>query len=178
MPRAMALVLLPVALLLGACGGGGGGGGTWQSFDASEGGFRVTMPGKPVKGRDVLTTAAGPLEGVNYVYTTPDQRVAYGIDYVDYPPDVVRRNDPERILEAARDGLVGKLRGRVRDERRVSLEGQPGRAVELALADGRFVRARLYLVGPRQYQVVVVTPDERTAAKDAQRFLDSFRLLR
>ena len=177
MTRAMALVLLPVALLLGACGGGGGGG-NWQTFDASEGGFRATMPGKPTKGRDVLTTAAGPLDSVNYVYTTPDQRVAYGIDYVDYPADVVRRNDPERILEAARDGLVGKLRGRVRDERRVSLEGQPGRAVELALTDGRFVRARLSLVGQRQYQLVVVTPDERTAAKEAQRFLESFRLLR
>ena len=177
MTRATVLVLLGAALLLGACGGGGGGG-DWQTFDASEGGFRVAMPGKPTKGRDVLTTAAGPLEGVNYVYTTPDQRGAYGIDYVDYPAEVVRRNDPERILEAARDGLVGKLRGRVRDERRVSLEGQPGRAVELALADGRVVRAQLYLVGQRQYQLVVVTPDERTAAKEAQRFLESFRLLR
>jgi hypothetical protein len=177
MTRATVLVLLGAALLLAACGGGGGGG-TWQTFDASEGGFRVSMPGKPTKGRDVLTTAAGPLEGVNYVYTTPDQRVAYGIDYVDYPAEVVRRNDPERILEAARDGLVGKLRGRVRDERRVSLEGRPGRAVDLALADGRFVRARLSLVGQRQYQLVVVTPDERTAANDAERFLESFRLLR
>lgn len=176
MTRAIFLVLLGTALLLGACGGGGGG--SWQTFDASEGGFRVTMPGKPTKGHDVLTTAAGPLDSVNYVYTTPDQRVAYGIDYVDYPPDVVRRNDPDRILEAARDGLVGKLRGRVRDERRIDLEGQPGRAVELALGDGRFVRARLYLVGQRQYQLVVVTPDERTGATDAQRFLDSFRLLR
>ena len=177
MTRATVLVLLGAALLLGACAGGGGGG-DWQTFDASEGGFRVSMPGKPTKGRDVLTTAAGPLEGVNYVYTTPDQRGAYGIDYVDYPAEVVRRNDPERILEAARDGLVGKLRGRVRDERRVGLEGQAGRAVELALGDGRFVRAQLYLVGQRQYQLVVVTPDERTAANDAERFLASFRLLR
>ena len=42
----------------------------------------------------------------------------------------------------------------------------------------RPTRARLSLVGQRQYQLVVVTPDERTGAKDAQRFLDSFRLLR
>ena len=74
----------------------------------------MSMPGKPTKGRDVLTTAAGPLEGVNYVYTTPDQRGAYGIDYVDYHAEVVRSNNPERILEAARDVQLAYMRCRLR----------------------------------------------------------------
>ncbi len=176
MTRRAALLLLLGGLLLAGCGGESGG--NWETFDASEGGFRVTLPGRPVRGQEVLTTPAGPLESITYTYATPDGQVSYGINYADYPAAVARSTDPERIIESARDALVGKLRGRVRDERRITLDGAPGREVDIELADGRYVRARIYLAGQRQYQVVAVTPSARDHANDAKWFLESFKLLR
>ena len=58
----------------------------------------------------------------------------------------------------------------------VAVDGFPGREMDVAPAGGQFVRARIFLVGQRQFQVAAVTPDERTGAADATRFLDSFRL--
>ena len=176
MTRRAVLLLLLGGLLLAGCGGGSGG--NWETFDAREGGFRITAPGRLVKGQEVLTTPAGPLDSTTYTYATQDQRVSYGINFADYPAAVARGTDPERIIESAREALVGKLRGRVRDERRISLDGAPGREVDIELADGRYVRARIFLAGQRQYQAVSVTPNARGHANDAKRFLDSFKLLR
>lgn len=168
------VLLLGSFALLGGCGGAGGG--QWQQFGASEGGFTVSMPGQPVKRQEALTTAVGPLQSWSYS-VAPAQGVAYGVDYADYPSAVVQRYPPDAVLNSARDALVAKVNGRLRDERAISLGGYPGRELQLDVATGGFVRARLYLVGQRQYQVVAVIPNDKAGSQDASRFLNSFKLL-
>lgn len=169
----LVVLLLGSLTLLGGCGGSGA---QWQQFGASEGGFTVSMPGQPVKRQETLSTAVGPLHSSSYT-VAPAQGVAYGVDYADYPVAVVQRYAPEAILDSARDALVAKVNGRVRSEQRISLSNSPGRELQLDVATGGFVRARIYLVGQRQYQVVAVTPDNKTASQDATTFLNSFKLL-
>ena len=172
--RKMLVLLLGGLLLLAGCGGSGGG--DWQTFEASDGGFVVSMPGKPVKNQESLATAVGPLESYSYIYAPSRGKTSFGVDYADYPREVVARNDPERVIDSARDALVTKVRGRLLRQGGIAVDGNPGRELDVALTDGQFVRARIFLVGQRQFQVVAVTPDERTGAADATRFLDSFRL--
>ena len=167
------LVLLVLGLLLGACGGD-----SWKERRSNEAGFAVSTPGEMTRRSEVLTTAAGPLQSVSYVYAARDGKTSYGVDYADYPANVVRSNGPERVLDAAADALVTKVRGRQLTRGGLAIERNPGREMTVAVPGSGFVRARIFLVGQRQYQVVAVTPDERTGVKDAERFLNSFKLVR
>ncbi len=171
--RWSALLLGMVLLLtLSACGGGG-----WKEHRSNEGGFAVSTPGEMTRRTDVLTTPVGPLPSVGYIYSSSDRRTSYGVDYADYPANVARGIDPERLLDAVADELVRKVQGRQLQRGGLAIERNPGREMTVA-APGGFVRARIFLVGQRQYQVVAVTPDERTGAKDAEKFLNSFKLVR
>lgn len=85
--------------------------------------------------------------------------------------------DREMLLDAARDGAVGNIQGRLVSERALSLGGHPGRELQVLSSDGRLaLRMRIYLVNSRQYQVVAVAPKELRSTEDRDRFLDSFRL--
>ena len=76
------------------------------------------------------------------------------------------------------------MRGRLRifpaakltSEEKVSLDGNPGRSFSAdAGANGR-LKARIYLVKNRLYQVFVGGSQDKVSDADAQKFLDSFKL--
>lgn len=164
------LGLLALALLLGGCQGS-----TWDEFTSSEGAFSILLPGVPTEQTKTVNTAVGPIDAHFFLLERKD--VAYMVGYSDYPDTVVQKNNPDAILEAARNGAVANVQGKLLSELMVSLNGYPGRELKIEPAGGKgTIKAKIFMVGNRLYQVMVVTPREKAFSKNVRKCLDSFKL--
>lgn len=172
MTRRVIILLLGILLVLGGCDSS-----PWKDFHSKAGGFSVSMPGTPVEKRQAYHTQAGPIEAHFFTVETDRGSLVYMVVYGDYPEALMAANDKEMLLDAARDGAVGNIRGTLLGDRSISMEGHPGRELQVLSSDGRLaLKMRIFLVNNRQYQVVAVTPREARSPEDRDRFLDSFRL--
>lgn len=170
---ALALSLAAFALTLAGCESTP----VWKDVLSKEGGFSVSMPGTPAEKRQAFQTAAGPVEAHFFTVEADGGGTVYMVVYGDYPEALTATSDREMLLDAARDGAVGNIRGTLLGERRISMGSHPGRELQVLSSDGRLaLQMRIYIVNNRQYQVVAVTPKETRSTADRDRFLDSFRL--
>ena len=106
----------------------------------------------------------------------------YFVSYWDYPPGLVHPDRLEEMLDASRDGSVAKVSGRLIREGKLTLMGNPGR--ELVIETGgqtgpemRRLQGRLFIVGNRMYQIMVVTPKDQKSRPEPEAFLQSLKLL-
>jgi hypothetical protein len=162
------------ALLVLACVSGTGRAEGLAEFTSEAGGFKVLMPGKPSVTE--MPTPAGTMHMVQ-VRTKAGEYLA---SWIDLPFDAADKAEKaEGCLDRVRDGMVDRVKGKLVRDKKFTLEDKhPGRDVEAETtqpAKGR-MRARLFLVGSRLYQVIVAGSKEWTESKEADRVLDSFRL--
>lgn len=171
--KRLLILALVAALVATGCQQAG-----WTTFSSREGGFSVLLPSPPTEQRQTVNTVAGPIEAYFFVVDRQKQdRFVYTVAYSDYPDAVVEKRDPGAILDGARDGAVKNVRGRLLSELSLSLGGHPGREINIAVEGTHTIRARLYLVNNRLYQVSVLAPSEKLGSKNVGQFLDSFTLL-
>ena len=149
-----------------------------QDFTSKEGKFSVAFPGKPKEATKDADSAAGKLSFTRFTYEDGDTGLL--VIYCDYPPKLRKEKGAEKILDDARDGCVEKAKGKLTDEKKrtIGKDKEPGRELLIQLPDeGKpYFRSRMYLVGDRLYQVIVVGPEKYATGKDADAFLDSFKL--
>jgi hypothetical protein len=105
----------------------------------------------------------------------------YGIGVADLPiPDGETAAQIQDRLDGARDGAVRNINGTLTSSSSITLGKQkyPGREFHATITKPKVgqVRARVYLVGKRVYQVIVMGTNEYATSKEATAFLDSFRL--
>jgi hypothetical protein len=143
---------------------------TFKEFVSPEGKFRVILPGTPMQKRQQF----GPVSLT--MYTLENRDGAYMAGFCDVP---IGANESEamtqRRLDGAREGAVRNVNGALIREARIRLHGRdPGREIEANLPHNRgILRARVYIVGRRMYQVMVVGTPAWAHSADANRFLDS-----
>ncbi len=106
----------------------------------------------------------------------------YFVSYCDYPQGLIQPDKIEKMLEASRDGSVANVGGRLIREGKITLMGNPGleEVIETGGQAGpetRWLKGRLYIVGNRLYQIMVVTPKDQKSRPEAEAFLQSFKLL-
>jgi hypothetical protein len=143
-------------------------------FASQAGRFKVLLPGKP----DVqeLPTPAGTMHLVQ-VRTKAGEFLA---SWIDLPANLV--DSPEKIetsLNKARDGILERLKGKQVHDKKITLDDKhSGRdfGAEISSPDKGRLRARMFLVEGRLYQVIVVGTSDWTGSKVADRVLESFRL--
>ncbi len=99
--------------------------------------------------------------------------VVHMVTYGDYPKSVVQNANTDQMLDNVRDGMRRGAKGQLREEKKITLDGHPGREFTMSVADGNY-RARIYLVNECLYQVIYIGPDAKSAKTD--RFFDSFAL--
>jgi hypothetical protein len=106
----------------------------------------------------------------------------YFVSYWDYPPGLVHPDRLEEMLDASRDGSVAKVSGKLIREGKLTLMGNPGR--ELVIETGsqtgpeiRRLQGRLFIVGNRMYQIMVVAPKDQKSRPEPGAFLQSLKLL-
>ncbi|MBA4187378.1 MAG: hypothetical protein C0467_05090 [Planctomycetaceae bacterium] len=155
-----------------------------EEFISKEGKFKVKFPGKPeVKQQDVKEQAGGKVVQVKLLmYTKTYANESYMIAVAELPIAV----DPTAIetrllLEASRDGAIARSKSTLESSKSVLLQGRYQGMELLAKGPtdgppGSALRGRVYLVGKRQYQTLVVGTAAATQDARANEFLDSFQV--
>jgi hypothetical protein len=90
------------------------------------------------------------------------------------PPDTHKL-----IFNSTRDNLAKSLNGKLVGEKELKLEGAAGGReflVETALLG--IYRTRIYIVGDRLYQQILMAPKDVATGKEGDTFFDSFKLIK
>jgi hypothetical protein len=147
----------------------------FQPFTSKDGGFTVSLPGKPEQSTSTTTTELGDVELHQFLARRPNDKETYVLIYCDLPAEMVKDADPEKLLDRSRDGGVASIHGKVAKEDKVKLDGNPGRGLEVDALGGTRLW-RLYLVGGRLYQLLATSDGGRPSADRANTFFSSFEL--
>jgi serine/threonine protein kinase len=151
---------------------------TWETFSPAGQGFSVRLPGQPRTVTRKQQTKRGEVEQTEHTLSaTPFH---YSVTYADFPGKLIQKDEVDEALDMARDGAVKAVEGaRLREYKRVELDGHPGRELVIEIKDGEksaTIRGRFYLVKQRLYQVLVAGNTADMKRAEVAYYLDSFRL--
>jgi hypothetical protein len=113
-----------------------------------------------------------------HIFTATKGNKAYVVSYVDFPEQL--QVDPEQRLDASSQGAAANLNGKLVVQSKISLGGNPGREIVVdANRNGRdaTLKARIYVVHNRLYQVMVVAPKGEVSNDEIMKYLESFKLI-
>lgn len=145
----------------------------WRSFESKDRRFSVQFPGRPLRTEQKTRTDLGYIVSVRFTVNY-SEHVTYDLMFNDFPKGKMASADPEKLLDAARDGLLFKTGGRIRAEKRILHSVARARDLEIVGRNGTHYEVRLFLTRDRLYQLLVTS--QHDAASDARRFFESFRL--
>jgi hypothetical protein len=137
-------------------------------------GFNVSIPGEPQPQRGEVAIPGGKVQTAAWTTNDPNG-VLYSISTADYPEKVVAANPAAAFLNEGKNGLVNQLKGTIKAEEDITLQGYPGKAFTVS-SDAGEVRARNFLVGPRLYTLLVLY-NPSIGAPLAEQFLTSLELV-
>lgn len=174
MKRALMVVcgVAVLGLLLAGCGDKKEETGGWTKVTSKDGGFSVLMPKQPTKSSQEVNTKAGPTTLHMYMVEYPS--MAYAVMYNSVPGTIA---DPEESLDRARDGAVKSFGGVLVTDRKITLEGNPGREVRVKGGKDMMITFRHYVVGNKLYQLMVSYPEGYDASDQVKKFMNSFELI-
>jgi hypothetical protein len=138
--------------------------GEWKTFTWKEGKCSVGLPGTPTVKKDSAQLVQGEALYVMLSYLTPGMAKA----------DEATLN---KVFDTARDGLVKTLKGKLVGDRPLKVGKHLGREVRIEAEMPKSYRTRLYQVGDRYYQLILMGPKEATSSKSAEKFFASFKPL-
>ena len=148
---------------------------TWKGIISKDGGFRVAMPAAPTEKKQLVKTATGQLQVMLLIAEGRNESL-FVVGYADFPEAELKKGAIEKRLDQARDRAVENARGKLRSEKAIDLAGTPGREIAIEKDGVLVARLRIYLVGRRLYQVMVLGSGPVLGSKDVGIFLGSFRL--
>jgi hypothetical protein len=145
-----------------------------KDYTSKAGKFSAAFPGKP---KEQEVTAAG---ATGQSVTLEAKGGAYTVTYVDLPDaaaDALKTPEAiELVLGATRDAAVTQMKGKVIDDDKIKLDGNVGRDFKVELPEKKMMRNRMFIVGKRLYQVMVVGSKEFVEADASEKFLKTFKL--
>lgn len=150
-------------------------------FSSKEGRFSIKLPpGFPALElkEETAATAVGNIEVHNYNSGTSQGFCI--VSYSDYPPVSFQGRTAQKILEDARDGALGSVKGTLEKQANITVQGHPA-LVFYGAGDSSgktfYVMFEYVLVQPRVYQVGYLTDDRAGLEKpEVQAYFKSFRL--
>lgn len=167
---ATVLVLISATLAYGIQG-------EWIKFTSPEGRFSVLLPHEP---KFELITDPEIKEVANYRYTELETGYGFICEYFDVTST---GTDLDVFLDATRDGIIRGAGATKVGEEKISLDGYPGRELELAITvpnrSEMSGRTRIYIVGKRLYSLTylhVKDLDSKVNSENAAKFFSSFKL--
>lgn len=171
MTRFAAFVLFLLAALLPAPLAAQAG---WITHAPADGGYSVLMPAVP--DREVNQFTEGDLApGRTMIDTIVVDRELFMAGWAEYNP--AGRLDLQEELLANRDNTVNGIEGAVLvSSVPIGLNGWPGIDFTAVIDTRLVLRARVFVIGRRPYQVMAMVAPERAASSEVQAFLDSFRV--
>ena len=131
---------------------------------------------QPTEKTNKVMTDVGELDLHAFIVDQQDRAMV--VMYSDYPPGSVGGNT-DKVLNGCIEGNVKALKGKLLTEEKITLgkAKHAGREIRIEMPDKKSIyRARIYLVGDRLYQVVVLGPDDFAKGKAVEDFLKSFAI--
>jgi hypothetical protein len=144
----------------------------WQSLTSRECGFTVSFPGKPHSEFKSLKVDNGVMEYRSYEY---DANKNYVLGVTCNPITGEGSQNPDALIDSARDAAIEKLHATKGREMRLKVQGHIARLVELS-GDGFWGYGELVVANGNYYQVLAVVQSKAYRGR-AKQFLKSFRLL-
>jgi hypothetical protein len=140
-------------------------------FASKEGGFSVKLPEEPKTSSQDVDTDVGKVTMYAFTVETNSGNTAYMVLYSDFPTIP----DPANAIDRAINGQVTNFKGTIVTDKKVTLNGWPGRTVRIESADV-IVLSSVYLAGNRLYQVMFLTGKGDTIPADALEFQSTFEI--
>ena len=149
---------------------------SWETYTSNEGAFSVALPATPEETSEAVPSPAGDIIFHNTKLNQP--MVLYEVSFADYPDTLFSIQSAEDIME----GLLYTytVNGQVKPLKysAIAMNGYSGREVEIFSPDGQlYIKARVYFVDERLYELTVITRKEHSRSVDIDQFLDSFQLI-
>ncbi|MFO0957525.1 MAG: hypothetical protein U0800_08675 [Isosphaeraceae bacterium] len=149
-------------------------------FADEAGGFRVAFPGEPKSQETKVPGPAGSGELDVHSFVYEERGRAYLVSYNDYP--AIDADKVGEFLDEVMTGSVQKFKGKLGSKRDIKLGTSPGKDYQYTIpgpkGDTIAGRSRIYLVGNRLYQLVLIGDEAFVKSKDANSYLDSFEITR
>jgi hypothetical protein len=144
----------------------------WRAYVSHDGRFSITFPGTVWERDQKANGEGGSLAQKIAEVEDRNERAYYAVAYAEYSKELAAAA-PDKILDAERDRAIANVRGRLLSETKLVQVGAQAREVVIETATAGFVALlRIYLVGQRRYQVLIVLP----AGQEPERqFFESFR---
>ena len=144
------------------------------------GGFEIMTP---ITLKEETQNAPSPIGNITvHMYSGERDNSAYVVGYSDYPEALIKMSPADTLLDGARDGAIKSFHGKITEEKKITLDGNPGREFNV---DARLkekidanMKARIYLVKNRLYQVLVVGEKGKLSTADMDSFVESFKLVK
>ncbi len=149
---------------------------TWVTITAPDKRFSVEMPASPKKEVVDAPSAFGPTKVVILAVDTIDYSLLAG--YTDYPVKSISRARAESLLTQATEAVRKRPRVTQVVERKITIDGYPGRDLEISFGPEVNCRQRQLMVGARSYLLTVTCPANRDMSPETNRFFKSFKLLK
>jgi hypothetical protein len=150
----------------------------WETISPEKAGFTVQMPVNSYQSRQKVESDDGPAEVV--IFQSGLNKVAYMVTYVDVAASSA--GTPTALLEGTRDVVIASSKGRLISDKRITLKKNPGREFRASVPIGDdkkagIMKARVYLVGRRVYQVMAIAPKDEAGSKAIDGFFASFKIV-
>lgn len=158
-----------------------------NQYVSTDGRFTVGFPAKPNEIHESVESAMGKLP-FHMLICPFTSTVSYHVFYMDYPVDLERADLVKKALDIAREGSlkrIAKEDPRITKETDISIDGHPGRYLQIELKGDGMVRMRYLVAGNRLYAVGLGSPKKKPKIVDATNdyekiatnFMDSFKII-
>jgi len=148
---------------------------TWAEFKPQGIGYSVEMPGEWTLNAQDVPTAVGPLKA--YMATVNAGSRAYMTMYISYPEENVRGRPVTPMLDGARDGAVGNVKGKLRSEEKLVVSNLPARQIIVDTPQGLVLVGRFFLMENTLVQALVAGPRNIENEADTKRFVGSLKVV-
>jgi hypothetical protein len=92
-------------------------------------------------------------------------------------PNVYTGGDPQVLLDRLRSNAVSAVNGQLRDEKRITVDGQPARRSVIDMPKDQVAVVLHVMRGDQLYQAIAIVSAGQENGADTQRFINSFALL-
>jgi hypothetical protein len=151
----------------------------WQPFVLPNGGGQLLLPGEPTS-EAVTGRGPGVIAAQRFEVIRAEEDVLFLLLRTDRAADVTQSLTFAEFYAPERDYLLDKAPGRVVQESDLTLNGHPGKELQVELQAKGMMIARTYLVRgqprDRGYVLVAIGRRLQPGKGDAARFFDSFKI--
>jgi hypothetical protein len=175
--RRLALFAGGLFLFVPGCGGSS----KLEFYSNEPGNFRVLVAGKPGNSSQAMASPAGEFT-INTIESVDDNQIRRIVVYGDIPMPMVQSSNPSDLLEGGIRGMSGKPEWAIQRKGEIMLDGHPGRDVRFTInspesSEKGTGAARIFLVGNRLYQAIMVGATSKVSEEELDHFVKSFELL-